>query len=552
MKAVAERGSSVLVQLGERDANAPLKLVPAVVVNTRTGAVSVPRGLDTILAHGYWTEFSGDPQPVLDLVTAANLTSAAFDESKHPRYPAGEREGGRFRAKTFTFQGRDYHKVIDTRTGEPVDVAYSRQEAERKASEMQPDPEFDALVDKYHQEASNLKRGASRKIGPVVIGRDRDGNYYSDVGVGASFGKDPVSIAHWLAGIEINERRGFGAAGFVEEQHPRHPAGSPHGGEFAPKGAGVTAATIAGPAQSAEEAYYKATQPREAVDRARTWLRDNGYEEAAGGNAVQVVQAMQDHYPDGYEFFLTLGGLHKQDFQKNYRQGDTYTPERAKLHAALRADYMSYGERPPAGQAPQALFMAGGSGAGKSTVLAQEGLAPTGSVYINPDDIKERLPDTVAMREAGDDRWAALSHEESSDIAAELRNDAQAAGFPMVIDGTGDSSPGKFLNKVQAAQAAGYTPKVVYVDIPTEEAVVRAQVRAQETGRKVATETIRSVHQQVAQRFTEWRDQVDNWEVWANDDGPNGRRQVARRVDGGPIVVLDPERYAQVEAKANG
>jgi predicted ABC-type ATPase len=294
---------------------------------------------------------------------------------------------------------------------------------------------------------------------------------------------------------------------------------------------------------------------------ARGWLEENGFKDEAQGNAVQVVQAMQDHYPDGYEFFLSINDMHKEDFRRNYMQNGEYVPEREDLHNAIRASYLRTGQVPTEGK-PTAMFLAGGSGAGKSSILGkqtpdgkfeggQDIGAPEHAVYINPDDIKEILPETEKMKEADDPRWAALSHEESSDIAARLRKDAEQAHFPMVVDGTGDAAPGKFLGKIQDAEKAGYDTKVIFVDIPTDEAIRRADKRALETGRKISAEQIRTIHKNVTARHKEWRDQVDNWEVWANDDPEHGgRRLIAKRENGGKIDVIDKGRYDQMLEKA--
>lgn len=440
MKAVAERGHTVLVQLDD-DPETPFDLTRAVVVDVRRGRVSEPGGVQNILAHGYWIPFEGDAAPVLALVSSAleNVSAAGFDESKHRRYPKGTSVKGKEGGGRFAPKG-----------------------------------------------TSEEERAPKEKL---------------------------IGTPSWLH----SESR------------------------------------------TAQDAYYKATRPREAVAIARGWLEENGFTDEAKGNAVQVVQAMEDHYPDGYEFFLSINDMHKEDFRRNYITADgQYTPEREKLHNALRAAYLK-DARVPKGQ-PEALFMAGGTGAGKSSILGrqEDGIftggtiaAPEYAVYANPDDMKELLPEAQALKNSGDSRWAALAHEESSDIAARLRKDAEQAGFPIVVDGTGDAAPGKFLGKIRDAEAAGYKTRVVLVDIPVDEAIRRADIRAQQTGRKVSDESIREIHRGVTQRFTEWRDQVDNWEAWANDDAAQGgRRLIARRVDGGEVEILDPKRYAQMEAKA--
>ncbi len=451
MQVVAERdgGRALLVALSE-PSNDVFDQTPAVVVNLRRQTVGPRSLLQGILARGYWTPFTGDPAPVLALVSSAledGLTAAGrtFDEAKVRRYPKGTKERG------------------------------------------------------------------------------REG-----------------------------------------------------GGRFAPKGeTRTTAGLLATPswlqseARTPEEAFYKATRPRDAIAIARGWLLENGFNDEAAGNHVQVVKAMQDNYPDGYEFFLSLNDMHKEDFRRNVMQGDEYVPERLDMHNAIRASYLQDARVPEDGQQPMALFMAGGSGSGKSSMVGKQvnGIftdgvveAPEYAVYVNPDVIKELLPESIALKNGHDPRWAALSHEESSDIAAKLREDAEQAGFPMVIDGTGDAEgpsdrfpEGKFMGKVRAAENASYRTKIVFVDLPTEVALVRSDERALKTDRKISHEQIRGIHRNVTARHLEWRESANDWEVWANDDeDAGGRRMIAQRAAGGPIEIIDRERYAQMEAKANG
>ena len=68
MEVIAQRGTEALVQLEERDPKRPLALVLGCVVDMGLGKVYPPRGVDTILAHGYWQPFEGDPEPVLALL----------------------------------------------------------------------------------------------------------------------------------------------------------------------------------------------------------------------------------------------------------------------------------------------------------------------------------------------------------------------------------------------------------------------------------------------------------------------------------------------------
>jgi hypothetical protein len=50
-------------------------------------------------------------------------------------------------------------------------------------------------------------------------------------------------------------------------------------------------------------------------------------------------------------------------------------------------------------------------------------------------------------------------------------------GYNVVLDGTGDSGPGKFLGKIQSVHDAGYKTNVLMVDAPTNQAIDRMVTR---------------------------------------------------------------------------
>ena len=310
------------------------------------------------------------------------------------------------------------------------------------------------------------------------------------------------------------------AAAFDESKVRRYPKGTKErgkegGGRFAPKEHTSAPASeedeekgergharpawLKGPANGdASAGYYKALRPREAVSDARGWLTENGVKEMHGIpladlNAVGVVEAMNEHFPDGYEAFLAIElDAHKEAFHHNFKRNGEYTPERREFHAATRAFFIGEGDQPPAGEKPMALFTAGGTASGKSSIVGkpkmdgsgtfEDGLIDVGSgnVLVNPDEIKPLSDEAQDLIKSDDWRWAMLSHEESSDIAAHIRKDAEEAGFNMVVDGTGDAQgpserypEGKFMDKVRSAERAGYRTKIVMVDIPTDEAIKR-------------------------------------------------------------------------------
>jgi hypothetical protein len=237
--------------------------------------------------------------------------------------------------------------------------------------------------------------------------------------------------------------------------------------------------------------------------------------------------------------------------------GGAWDPGRVdSAHVPYYIAEMKNGKRVTDGP-PTALFMAGGTASGKDTLLREKlGGGPENSVMIDPDNAKRHLPEMAEIVAVDVKKAAGAVHEESSEMAKRLNEQAVARNSNMVVNGTGDNSPEKFMAKVKKAQAAGYKVEAVMADIPTEEAISRAIAASKDPksprfGRRPPIEEIRQLHRQVAKNHLVWRDEVDDWQVWANDTKET-RRVIAYREDGGKIVVVDKARYEQALKKAEG
>lgn len=77
-------------------------------------------------------------------------------------------------------------------------------------------------------------------------------------------------------------------------------------------------------------------------------------------------------------------------------------------------DFLSEGRKPKSGR-PRAVFTMGGPASGKGGLSGAH--RPEGSVLIDSDEIKKRIPEYRALTKAGDARAATIAHEESSAIA---------------------------------------------------------------------------------------------------------------------------------------
>jgi predicted kinase len=157
-----------------------------------------------------------------------------------------------------------------------------------------------------------------------------------------------------------------------------------------------------------------------------------------------------------------------------------WTTERQLLHRDLINDLYEHADHVPC---ERKAVMAGGlGGAGKSTVLEKHaGIDRSQYMTINPDDIKEEMakrgliPDVEGLSpmEASD-----LVHEESSYIAKRLARRAMDDGKNYIWDIT-MSSKDSAGTRLDDLDEAGYATTGIFVEIPIEESVRRADERHQ-------------------------------------------------------------------------
>jgi predicted ABC-type ATPase len=205
-----------------------------------------------------------------------------------------------------------------------------------------------------------------------------------------------------------------------------------------------------------------------------------------------------------------------------------WTPDRNRLQGQLVADLYERARDVPC--SGLAIIAGGLGGAGKSTVLEKHaGIDRSQYLTINPDDIKEEMArrgmipviEGLSPMEASQ-----LVHEESSFIAKRLALLATADRKNLIWDITMASQP-KTERRIDELRANGYRVDGIFVDIPVETSIRRADARHREGendyragiglgGRYVPPEVIeaqvdpdwgsqnRKTFEGVSQRFDHW------------------------------------------------
>lgn len=232
------------------------------------------------------------------------------------------------------------------------------------------------------------------------------------------------------------------------------------------------------------------------------------------------------------------GGSAEKHLEPDGKGGHRFTTERAQLHASIVEHFLS-GATPVA--SPVYNVMGGGPASGKSTMERHTPALASNAALVNPDEAKARLPEYAGGT------GAAFTHEESSYVAKLAVSEAFARRVNVTLDGTGDSDAAKLRSKMQAARDAGYGVNGYYVTIPTDEAVHRAELRGQRSGRFVNETVIRETHAAISRVLPEVANDFDELHLYDNS-GPQLTHVLAKR-HGHKPEILNPAMYQAFLAK---
>jgi predicted ABC-type ATPase len=214
------------------------------------------------------------------------------------------------------------------------------------------------------------------------------------------------------------------------------------------------------------------TDARQPVDQSHL-LTDAEWTE----HVVEVRACLEKAFGDGLatDVLYTIDGA-----------GEIWTDERLEIHNSILEEMLARSADVPC--EGKAIIAGGLGGAGKSTVLENHaGIDRSRYVTINPDDIKKELAQKGLVPEVEGltpMEAAGLAHEEASYIAKQLAARVQAEGKNIIWDIT-MSSKAKVETRVDELRSAGYQHiEGVFVDIPVEVSISRADYRHREDHEK--------------------------------------------------------------------
>jgi predicted ABC-type ATPase len=231
-----------------------------------------------------------------------------------------------------------------------------------------------------------------------------------------------------------------------------------------------------------------------------------------------------------------------------YYHNGAFTSDRASLHNRIIAKVLS-GHAPQPSVNRHMVIMGGGTASGKSSLLSSSSVPlPKDPVEINSDEIKTELPEAKAMAAAGDDSWAAFTHEESSYIAKQATAQAQHRGQNIILDGTGDSDYDKLMGKINAAKASGYKTEGIYATVPVSEALHRAEIRGQKTGRYVPEPSIHAIYKSLGSVVPRAAEHFDTFRLYDTRYRQNPMPLIAEADGPGTLKIHDTGRWMSFTA----
>jgi predicted ABC-type ATPase len=179
------------------------------------------------------------------------------------------------------------------------------------------------------------------------------------------------------------------------------------------------------------------------------------------------------------------------------------TPGRVAYREQLIQDALAKGSKQGKGEGgrPLAIVMMGGPGSGKSTMMKKDYPDRSGFVEVDPDGMKERLPEYLLAVANSDKLAAARSHEESSTaITDRLKKLAIEGRYNVVLDGTGKNA-NKYEAMMRDLKAKGYEVRLMMPHIPLEVGVKRVRDRAHRNGRFVPTPVVEEAYASIPGNF---------------------------------------------------
>lgn len=272
-------------------------------------------------------------------------------------------------------------------------------------------------------------------------------------------------------------------------------------------------------------------------------------------NNKATVEIAKD--PEALRRFNTTAGLEKnialakesgKDTFRLYRDNEgNWLPFREDLH-----DKYIDGEIAKGSTKTGTVYMMGGAPANGKSALVDAGVLPhpKGILTLNPDKIKEALPEYNLLNNRKDFSAAAFAHEESSYLSKQITRKALAKNFDILSDGVADGKFEEFDKKLQQFRDAGKRIRADYVSLDTDLSVRIETARAKKTGRKVPKDYLLDMNKEISILVPKLIENKSLDELYLWDTNLEGKpRLILQQIDG-KLTIFNQQLYNRFLRKA--
>ncbi len=203
---------------------------------------------------------------------------------------------------------------------------------------------------------------------------------------------------------------------------------------------------------------------------------------------------------------------YEQHFSGHPEEGGRPSEERVRdVHDPIMREALDKVLPVAPGEQKIAIMTMGGPGSGKSAMMA--GTDEKQFVHVDPDAVREHLPEYKAGLAASYRGSAAKTHEEASYVAKQIKAQAIAEGKHLLIDGTGKNGP-KMVKEIAALKAAGYTVHVNMAHLTAAQAEPRVAARAEKTGRDVPRDMMKDAYDKIPKNVASVMKAADHFKMY--------------------------------------
>lgn len=226
-----------------------------------------------------------------------------------------------------------------------------------------------------------------------------------------------------------------------------------------------------------------------------------------------------------------------------YRGKGRYDDERyVNVHRPIIDSVLNSVKRNRPSDQPKTMWVLGGTSGSYKSSMRRDGFqgipGRDGAVHIDPDEVKEMLPEYEGWVEDGHSDAATLVHQESRDIANSVLKQAIAQDKDIVYDTSGQFNKGG--RSLAEAKEKGYRVVAHYTTGDIKSFLAGVKEREDATGRGVPPYIVKVIAQNLPSITRSLvRDGLfDEFYLWDTTQG--GKRvPVARKVGSGKLEILD-------------